>query len=130
MPAIDDFPPVGQREYRAKAGQPGEASPPRPAEAGPPRVYEDRGSAGGQGEPKRKLGLLERLSWRSRGEGESVAPQPGSASYPQANSATRQRAVHAATSGSGEGARRGSGRTSVDSEQEAELPVFFGNERK
>jgi cell division protein FtsZ len=55
MPDVDDFPPVGQREYRAKVGH---VSPTPP----PPRVP----SASSSQEPPRR-GLLQRIINRARG---------------------------------------------------------------
>ena len=60
MPDLQDFPPVGQREYRAKTGQ-----YPDESEYGP-RAY---GPLSGDQQP-RKRSLLQRLVSASRGRGD------------------------------------------------------------
>ncbi|MFM9943429.1 MAG: cell division protein FtsZ [Hyphomicrobiaceae bacterium] len=57
LPEVDDFPVVGQREYRAKAGQ--YAEPP----AGPPRVYD----GGGNESPPQRGGIFQRIVAAGRG---------------------------------------------------------------
>ncbi|MEQ1612858.1 MAG: cell division protein FtsZ, partial [Hyphomicrobiaceae bacterium] len=58
MPEVDDFPPVGQREYRARAATTDSSAS--------PRVYQ-----GAPTPPARKPGLFERLTGLARRESES-----------------------------------------------------------
>ena len=68
MPDVDDFPVVGQREYRAKSNQygapphasaaPKPAAPPMAPAAPPPRIFDDRTESQ---PPKRGGGLFQRL---------------------------------------------------------------------
>ncbi len=116
MPEVEDFPPVGQREYRARA-----ATNDSGTDTGP-RVYNT--SAPPQA---RKPGLFERLTGLARRENESkrfaneVYPQAGSRDGAQANS----------TNGAGarQGARDDPQRALSNNSQAAELPVFFNRER-
>ncbi len=62
MPDVDDFPAVGQREYRAKSNQYGvpslsATSPPPPVNSGP-RIFDDRAESP---QEKRPGGLFQRL---------------------------------------------------------------------
>ncbi len=57
MPNVDDFPTVGQREYRAKSGQYGEPSDKPPA-APSPRVYDQAA----KGNTTKRGGFLQRIT--------------------------------------------------------------------
>ena len=63
MPEVDDFPVVGQREYRSKAGQYGYGAPPHPAPPQLPQRSRDDHFDEPQGAPQRG-GLLRRWSGR------------------------------------------------------------------
>ena len=103
LPEVDDFPPIGQREYRAKAEHYADPYAPPPA-----RAPSAEGAAGGLSnahgaatppralgrpptEPPRKLGFLERLTGAKRRnrEPEPVAPPTH---YPQAGKAVSREA--------------------------------------
>jgi cell division protein FtsZ len=100
IPEIDDFPAVGQREYRARMG-----AGPEP-EAGAPR----------------KLGFFERLTGVRRRYADSAAAQEG---IPQADAtpdANHQRGRIAGRAGASSGTDNPDGGV--------ELPAFFNQERK
>ena len=67
MPEVDDFPAVGQREYRAKANQYGAPSgPDLPVPPGaPPRIFDERPEP----QPARRTGLFQRLVGSGLGRG-------------------------------------------------------------
>jgi cell division protein FtsZ len=115
MPEVEDFPPVGQREYRART------APAATSSAGP-RVYQAPVSTGG-----RKPGLFERLTGMSRRENESpAARQPG---FQQG--ALRGEPPGSATARPGAPARNpADGHRPTGTEpQDSELPVFFNREQ-
>jgi cell division protein FtsZ len=121
MPEVEDFPPVGQREYRARAaGSALTGAAPSPA-AGP-RVYKDADTRA-----TRKPGLFERLTGFGRTDGESR--RNARESYPQGSVHTSQ----ASTPGpEQEPATRGhhdARRVHKKSTQGPELPVFFDRGR-
>ena len=58
LPEVDDFPVVGQREYRAKAGQYAE-----PQAGSAPRVYDEPGNES----PPARAGIFQRLVAAGRG---------------------------------------------------------------
>lgn len=107
MPQVDDFPAVGQREYRAKMGIP---EPPDEPEAPPPR----------------KPTFFERITGARRREQE----RPADNGHRQ----NRQTARNAAGQGDRDGGHneRGGGASGEPrtDQQGVELPVFFGQDRK
>ncbi len=116
MPEVDDFPPVGQREYRARAASPDTAS------AVGPRVYHGAPAA-----PPRKPGLFERLTGRARRDSES--PQARSAVYPQAALRGEHPGTATTKPGAGSRAQSDAQRASSGQPQDAELPALFNRDR-
>ena len=121
MPEVDDFPDIGKREYRAKSeayanasGQPPATGPAVLTRPTPPAV-----------EPPRKLGFFERLTGARRRE----QKQPPPVDHPQASRGPARERAPAASAPRG---RPQPGATSqpAGSEEDAELPVFFGQDRK
>jgi cell division protein FtsZ len=70
MPEVDDFPPVAQREYRAKAGYAPQGNPSQPAQQPP--------HEGGQ-----RRGILQRIISRARGEDMEDPPTSNAAPDPR-----------------------------------------------
>ena len=136
-PEVEDFPAVGQREYRAKAEQyadrppaaSGSAAQRLPAgyehgyeHAAPPRAFVKPTAE----EQPRKLGFFERLTGAKRRAAEPVGKAPA---YPHpSKSADRD---HAETVRNG---RNGVGnepsRAPQAGEDRVDLPEFFGKDRK
>jgi cell division protein FtsZ len=116
MPEIEDFPPVGQREYRARA-----ATPVSQSGAGP-RVYKGQAAPSG-----RKPGLFERLT--SLGRGSSDSRQTAVGSYPQAASRAPQSTAGTPVAGSTQRPHHEPHKGSNKHTQQSELPVFFSRER-
>jgi cell division protein FtsZ len=122
MPEVDDFPAVGQREYRARA------TAAVPATGAGPRVYKAAG-----GSAPRKPGLFERLTNLGKGGRESNSNGDSNEravkSYPQSgkNSVDKHQSGdpvgHQPTT-SGDATRSGAKPT-----QAVGLPVFFNRER-
>ncbi len=117
MPGVEDFPPIGQREYHAKLGQ--YAAP--PGAMPPPRAY-----AHPAPEPAPKRGFFARLFRRKP----APAPaHPANGTYPQAPSAGighREQAASAtgySTAGGHTPSRQGD-------QERHDLPVFFGSSQK
>ena len=121
MPEVDDFPDVGKREYRAKseayasaAGQSSATGPAVLTRPAPPAA-----------EPPRKLGFFERLTGARRREQKAPAPTDN----PQApRGAARERPI--APSGARGRPQSGAGAAPSSADEDAELPVFFGQDRK
>ena len=93
MPEVNDFPTVGQREYRAKAAQYEERAPQSQATDQPqpgPRVYADRPAA----QPARRGGLFQRLVG-----GQVAARPPVQTTPPPAGPAPQTREQKPAASG-------------------------------
>jgi cell division protein FtsZ len=124
LTVVEEFPVVGQRDYHAKAGPYGVApthpqSPPS-AQAEPPARPRP------QPAPPRKPGFFERLMGaRRRAAAESVKQTD----YPQAESGGRGAQHQAPSEGRQHppGAPRNGARRDAEP---AELPAFFGGERK
>ncbi len=116
MPEVEDFPPVGQREYRART-----ATTDATAGAGP-RVYK-------AAEPvrPRKPGLFERLTGLARRENESQ--RFANTVYPQAHSASGPSAPSVAGGSHRQPPQQDKNRVLNNNEERAELPVFFNRER-
>ena len=121
LPDVEDFPLVGQREYLAKAGHYADKAGESKSPAVPHRAYVQPAP-----EPPRKRGFFERLMG-SRRKGTPEATQ--TSDYPQAADRTvaeRERPMtdgrHRAVS-----AVRGASRRN---DEDNELPVFFGADRK
>lgn len=113
MPQVEDFPIVGQRDYRSKTG------------AGHSGGYAPEGHSYGEENPARKPGILERITGRIRRGNDSQDRDWGRAHADEAHVAPQQ----SANSSSGAAAsprQRAQGRM----QEEAELPVFFNRERK
>lgn len=106
MPEVEDFPPVAQREYRAKAGYATEAPPIPP------------GAGGGADEQPRR-GILQRIMGRSRRD--EFEDQPTS------NAAPDPRRVDES---SPEDWWAGDSQTNGESSHPGPLPEFFNRQRK
>lgn len=119
MPEVDDFPPVAQRAYRT--AETGHAEPPPP----PPASRQQRPVP--HPEPRRRLGLFERLAGRVRGGVDSLARNPAaSEAYPHAAHSNPAEAGH--HDGYEQYAHVGE---SYDADgQGVELPVFFRERRR
>jgi cell division protein FtsZ len=103
MPDVEDFPPVAQREYRAKAGYAPQASP-------PPQPT---------GEEAPRRGILQRIMGRARRDGTDDAP----------SGAVDERRISNSSSEDWWAAERDSqGRD--DSDERTPLPEFFNRQRK
>ncbi len=109
MPEVEDFPVVGQREYRAKTAS--ESVPP-PASV----------------EPRRRAGLFERLTGRGRHENDSPGAAGPMTSQTVTGRAGQQSSERPRISNHGpvDRSRSVAGKTQED----VELPVFFNRERK
>ena len=105
IPDVEDFPPVGQREYRAKAGY--------PAPGGPPP------QPGGEETPRR--GILQRIMGRARRD-EMDDP-------PTNNAAPDPRRMSNSSSDDWWTAERDS-QARDDGDEQAPLPEFFNRQRK
>lgn len=113
MPEVDDFPPVGQREYRAKAA-------PVVATTGP-RVYNAKGSP-----PPRKPGLFERLTKLGRNTGESH--RASARDYPQAGGQGVKAGATGGGSSVGQSLPGESNQVVRQSPQHPAQPAFFKRE--
>ncbi len=115
MPQVEDFPPVGQREYHAKSAQ--YVDPAQP----PPRAYEHSAPV-----PEPRRGFFSRLFGGKR---KRHAAQSHEQSYPEADRAhARTHApVPAAPVGRSASGTESHGRRESES---AELPAFFGADRR
>jgi cell division protein FtsZ len=111
MPEVEDFPVVGQREYRAKAA-PGAVAEPATA----------------QSEARRRPGLFDRLTGRSRSADDSIPAAPGSHA-PAAPGRPASGTAAGSRSAPGSPQERGSG-GARKSQEDVELPVFFSRDRK
>ena len=117
MPDVEDFPPVGQREYRARMSPAPDAGP-----ATGPRVYH----APPAPQP-RKPGLFERLTGLGRRENESKRmSQPN---YPQTGAHSLQHGGAGARAGANQRSHAEAQRSTNNINQDADLPVFFNRER-
>jgi cell division protein FtsZ len=116
MPVVDDFPPVGQREYRARTGAPESQS------GAGPRVYKSDTEPSG-----RKPGLFERLTGLGRGNGDSR--QTAAGSYPQAAARGAQSTAETPVAGSTHRPHHEVHKASSKPIQQPALPVFFNRER-
>ncbi|MGQ0671272.1 MAG: cell division protein FtsZ [Hyphomicrobium sp.] len=114
MPQVEDFPQVGQREYRAKAGHgPGAAGLSAPAQ---PAVIE----------PPRREGFFERITGRMRRGSETTrAEVRGGDPY---EPVARDSGMSSLAAPSAPQPARGRGGARV--QEQAELPVFFARDRK
>ncbi len=116
MPEVEDFPPVAQREYRARAVTPD------PNNAVGPRVYKAPDA-----DRPRKPGLFERLTGLARRENESkrfAAPV-----YPQAQTPAVPPLANAPAGGHRQGPQQDPNRSMSNNTERADLPVFFNRER-
>ena len=116
MPEVEDFPPVGQREYRART------NPPDSGSAVGPRVYKAPAVAA-----VRKPGLFERLTGLGRRQNESKGF--ANTTYPQAPAQSGQYGGGQMANGSRTTSARGASAASTQTGEDAELPVFFNRER-
>jgi cell division protein FtsZ len=112
FPAVEDFPPVAQREYRAKSVSGSDAAAP--------------GNA--RNEPRRRFGFLDRLIGRHRREGDSLESEADRATLPQLRG-THDRGHDRHTPFQAEDDSRRQ-RASVPVQEEPDLPVFFTRGRK
>jgi cell division protein FtsZ len=104
IPDVEDFPPVAQREYRAKAGYPAQGGPPPPGNEEPPR-----------------RGILQRIMGRARRD-EMDDP-------PTSNAAPDPRRMSNSSSDDWWAAERDS-QAGDDGDGQAPLPEFFNRQRK
>ncbi len=112
LPEVEDFPPVGQREYRAKMEQYEEGG------RSPPRAYAPAP------EPARKLGFFERLTGaRKRQKKEAAQQQKAGRAIEQ----ERRDSGHRDAARTRSDTQMDKPSTRDDASQESELPVFFGN---
>lgn len=115
LPQVEDFPPVGQREYHAKSAQYGEQMLP------PPRAYEH---APPVAEPRR--GFFSRLFGRKRKRKVEAA---GEQSYPEAHKAkSHEQAPPPA--GHADRTVGAMGHSTRREQERPELPAFFGADRR
>lgn len=119
MPEVEDFPVVGQREYRARMGYDRSDTGAPPVEP----TLEDQ---------HRKPGLLERLTGRSKRHGESAAKSSAGANHSTGARAgaiqpgrydDRQRGPHGAGQQDASGSAERGG-------PDGQLPMFFNRERR
>ncbi len=117
MPGINDFPPIGQREYRANSEFGADHK-------GSPRVYHEpvRPNA------VRKPGLFERLTGMSRRQNESK--QQFSVNYPQHYSQTVSAQPEASNIAPQHGLGVEANRGSPKNAQRHDIPIFFDQKRK
>ncbi|MEW5964283.1 MAG: cell division protein FtsZ [Pseudomonadota bacterium] len=117
IPDIEDFPIVGQREYRAKTQDDRQPTPPAP----PPLP---RGPAGEATRP----GLFQRLAGlgRRHGDSDSATPQVNKSARAEVGYSAPQSRERAPTDDHHTASRA----TSEDRKQAVGLPVFFGREKK
>jgi cell division protein FtsZ len=120
MPEVDDFPAVGQREYRAKSGM----GPPSEARSQP--VPQPPSSS--QPEDRRKPGFFGRLTGRYRDTGDSATEQLSGHSGGHGARAAAQGSERVSNSPAGSADR--TGRSTGRTQEAPELPVFFTRERK
>jgi len=127
MPALEDFPVVGQRDYRAKSagGAPARTAPPPPPAAA--KAKDDR----------RKVSLLDRLTGRNRPphtQGDSrVAPReelPAQDSHPNNSGASTRDAPVPSQAAPAPSHEQSDQARPVRSGQDAEMAMFFGKARK
>ncbi len=117
IPGIDEFPPVGQRDYHAK--RPGPAVPPAPAAVAAPAPA-----------PTRRPGLLERITGRVRGDTDSrlTDSDQSTANRTLDHSQTLPRQSDPITPSKGRADDRD--RQHTHNQDVPELPVFFGGRRR
>jgi cell division protein FtsZ len=129
LPTVEDFPPLAQREYQAKAGQyaghQGDQSADHHAERShtlpPPRAYTHATP-----EPPRKLGFFQRLMGARRA---ATPTQAETAVHPQASpKLEKHRPPRSGSSHPAAQAASGSG--TFESSEADDLPVIFGAGRK
>jgi cell division protein FtsZ len=109
MPEVEDFPPLAQAEYRAKA--PGSSPPPSVAQA----------------EPRRKGGLFSRIAGIRRRPDDSPPASP--ASTLRAEVARAQQGTEERPRTTGEREPPHSDRASGRTKEDVDLPVFFDRGR-
>ncbi len=120
MPEVEDFPAVGQREYRAKSGMGPPLEPrtqPQPPQAPAP-----------QADDRRKPGFFSRLTGRYRDSGDSATEQQSGHSGGYGARAVAQGADRVTNGPAGAGERNA--RSTARAQETPELPVFFSRERK
>ena len=116
MPEIEDFPVVGQREYRARARE--DRQEPVPA-ASP---------AEGASETSHRPGLFQRLTGLGRRHGDSESPSDG---VNKSGRETRSRTqIPTRDRQASDEGRAGRSIVSGEGDQSVGLPVFFGRDRK
>ncbi len=119
LPQVEDFPPVGQREYHAKIGQYGHSQAPSQV---PPRAYAQPAPE----QPPRKLGFFERLTGARR---KAEAKPSDAPVHPQASGANEKQHLRGERSAH-RGATDGTRGASPQPQEHNDLPVFFGGGRK
>ncbi|MCB1520955.1 MAG: cell division protein FtsZ [Hyphomicrobiaceae bacterium] len=116
MPEVDDFPPVGQREYYARTG----------AEA--PRAVAPAGSVQqAQGGQPRRPGLFERIAGMGRRAADSAGIDPVSPQNGRAPAASDGRGAAPRVDGPPSNAL---GSAPTATQEGVELPMFFSKSRK
>jgi cell division protein FtsZ len=116
MPEVEDFPPVAQREYRARA------TAPETNNGVGPRIYKAPDA-----ERPRKPGLFERLTGLARRENESQ--RFAKAVYPQAQASAATAAANGPAGGYRQASQQDPNRALNNSNERTDLPVFFNRER-
>jgi cell division protein FtsZ len=136
MPELEDFPAVGQRDYRAKAVA-GQAAGPSGGQGGAQGAVAQRDAAQDNRDERRKPGLLERLTGRARRNAEASdspqrqndphrVPPPPAGRVPSAAPQRAQQPGRPAQNSTEPIAQR---RAAVGG-QNVESPVFFGRDGK
>jgi cell division protein FtsZ len=115
MPELEEFPPVGQREYHAKVNRDGTA----------PQVY--GATADRPAEPK-KRGFFERLTGRAKREPDSASSDREREAFAAHQRSGDNRSY--AVGGGADNRRNGWLDTEPQRQEKPELPVFFSKSRR
>ncbi len=116
MPEVEDFPPVGQREYRART------APADTTAGNGPRVYKSAKPV-----RPRKPGLFERLTGLARRDNESQ--RFANAVYPQAGPSGGATGANGSSNAPRHAAQTDPNRPVSNTTERTELPMFFNRER-
>lgn len=117
MPALEDFPPVGQRDYRAKQG-----------DAAPPPGHPQTRAGRGMDSPVRKPTLFERLTGVRRKTSDSQGETESS--YPQVVHQRPAPRLREDDEASGTAASDDPQTESTPSQQRADMPAYLGRDRR
>ena len=116
MPELQDFPPIGQRAYRALVGDASDAA-----------AYSAIAEQRSRYEPPRRVGFLERITGRRRRDSEALNRDQDS-SGDRTTAHDQSSAGHWSGHRADGGARQGQGPAQTD--EAPEVPMFFSRERK